>query len=86
MLCPWKPYPNVIRDSLARTMAWHRMAYRPSDADALVEAISTSGPHPDVPAALAKVAEEYPLVILSNADPAQLEKNVRDWAYSSTRS
>lgn len=76
VLGPWKPYPNVIRDSLARAMARHGLEYRPSDADALVEAIPTWGPHPEVPSALAKVAEHYPLVIMSNADPAQLERNV----------
>lgn len=76
VLGPWKPYQNVIRDSLARAMTLHNMAYRPSDGDSLVEAIPTWGPHPEVPAALAKVAEHYPLVILSNADPSQLERNV----------
>lgn len=76
VLGPWKPYPNVIRDSLARAMARYGLDYRPSDGDALVEAIPTWGPHPEVPDALATVAEKYPLVIMSNADPAQLEKNV----------
>ena len=76
VLGPWKPYQNVIRDSLARAMARYDLDYRPSDGDALVDAIPTWGPHPEVPAALAKVAEEYPLVILSNADPAQLDRNV----------
>ena len=76
VLGPWKPYPNVIRDSFARALARHGMDYRPSEADAIVEAIPTWGPHPEVPAALASVAEHYPLVILSNADPAQIDKNV----------
>lgn len=75
-LGPWKPYPNVIRDSLARAMSKHGLEYRPSDADALVEAVPTWGPYPEVPATLAKLAEAYPLVILSNADPAQLAHNV----------
>ncbi len=34
------------------------------------------GPHPDVPAGLAKVAKEIPLVILSNAMNEQIMHNV----------
>ena len=34
------------------------------------------GPHADVPAALAKVAEVLPLVILSNAADSQIRSNV----------
>ena len=36
----------------------------------------TWGPHEDVPAGLAKVAKEIPLVILSNAMDNQIQKNV----------
>ena len=76
VLGPWKPYPNVMRDSLARAMSRYDLPYRPSDGDAIVDAIPTWVPHPEVPAALARVADAYPLVILSNADPGQIKHNV----------
>ena len=40
--------------------------YHEVEAQQLYEAIPTGGPHPDVPAALATVAQEFPLVILRN--------------------
>ena len=38
--------------------------------------VPTWGPYPDVPDALAKLAEHYPLVILSNASEDQIYSNV----------
>jgi 2-haloacid dehalogenase len=38
--------------------------------------VPTYGPHPDVPEALAVLAEHYPLVILSNAADEQIHSNV----------
>ena len=45
-------------------------------ADTIYDAIGTWGPHPDVPAGLAALAERYPLVILSNAADDQIPGNV----------
>jgi 2-haloacid dehalogenase len=49
---------------------------RDADAQQLYEAVPTWGPHPDVPAALATLARELPLVILSNASDSQIGHNV----------
>ncbi|PTQ12121.1 haloacid dehalogenase type II [Sphingomonas oleivorans] len=67
VLGAWKPFFDVVANSLLRTCKTHNVPYRDEDAIALYEAIPTWQPHPDVPEALAKVAEHYPLVILSNS-------------------
>jgi 2-haloacid dehalogenase len=72
----WKPYPEVLHDSLERTCRRWDIAFDPADAQAIVEAVPSWGPHPDVPAALAKLAEVLPLVILSNAADNQIWSNV----------
>ncbi|MGE3283680.1 MAG: haloacid dehalogenase type II [Alphaproteobacteria bacterium] len=76
VLGAWKPYPEVLHRSLERTCRRWGIAFDPADAQAITEAVPTWGPHPDVPAALAKVAEVLPLVILSNAADSQIRSNV----------
>ncbi len=76
ILGPFKPYPDVIKDALRRACSRRRIEYRESDGEAVVAAIPTWGPHPDVPAALAALAEHFPLVILSNAKDDQIAENV----------
>ncbi|MBX3503586.1 MAG: haloacid dehalogenase type II [Alphaproteobacteria bacterium] len=76
ILGDWKPYAEVIHNAVERTCRRHGVAFRPEDAQAIYERVPTWGPHPDVPAGLAKVAREIPLVILSNAMNAQIGSNV----------
>lgn len=76
VLGAWKPYPAVLHDALARTCARWGLAFDPADAAAVVAAVPTWGPHPDVPAALARIAGRVPLVILSNAADSQIQANV----------
>jgi 2-haloacid dehalogenase len=76
VLGPYKPYQQVLRDSWQRACNHWRIQYRPSDTDAIVDAVGSWGPHPDVPEPLAKLAAHYPLVILSNAADAMLKGNV----------
>ncbi|MGI9416848.1 MAG: haloacid dehalogenase type II [Geminicoccaceae bacterium] len=73
---PFKPYADVIADAFRRACVRWNVAYRRSDAEAIIDGVPTWGPHPDVPAGLQKAAEKYPLVILSNANDAQLKSNV----------
>jgi 2-haloacid dehalogenase len=72
----WKPYREIIRSALRRAMGRHRMAYDEVAADEIFDSIRTWGPHPDVPAGLARLAEHYPLVILSNAADEEIAHNV----------
>ena len=67
VLGDWKPYAEVVHNAVERTCKRNGIAFRPEDAQRIYEEVPTWGPHPDVPAGLAKVAQEIPLVILSNA-------------------
>jgi 2-haloacid dehalogenase len=73
---PYKFYPDVITDAFERACNRWEVEFRAKDAEEIVESVPTWGPHPDVPAGLAKAAEKYPLVILSNAADRQIGSNV----------
>ncbi len=76
VLGDWKPYRQVIECSLQRTCKRWGIAYRDTDGSTVYETVPTWGPHADVPAGLAKVAKEFPLVALSNAANEQIQSNV----------
>ncbi|EDP66773.1 haloacid dehalogenase, type II [alpha proteobacterium BAL199] len=76
VLGAWKPYAEVLHRSLERTCRRWDVAFDPADAQAIVNAVPSWGPHADVPAALAQLAGEVPLVILSNAADHQIQANV----------
>lgn len=76
VLGAWKPYADVVANSLERTCKANGVTFREEDATRIYEEVPTWGPHPDVPAGLAKVAKEIPLVILSNAMNSQIMSNV----------
>ncbi|MFE0758709.1 haloacid dehalogenase type II [Inquilinus sp. NPDC058860] len=67
VLGAWKPYHEVVRNALERSCRLWQVPFREEDADAVYAAIPGWNPHPDVPEALAKVADRIPLVILSNS-------------------
>lgn len=72
----WKPYAEVVHNALARSCTRNGVAFKAEDAAMVYERVPGWGPHPDVPAGLAKVAEKIPLVILSNAMNSQIMANV----------
>ena len=76
VLGPWKPFSDVIHDSLRKTLERFHLPYREADGQAIADAVPTWGPYPEVPAALRALASRYPLVILSNADDNQVMSNV----------
>ena len=76
VLGPYKPYAEVITDAFRRACGRWRATFRRRDAEAIVEAVPSWGPHADVPEGLARIAERYPLVILSNAADDQIRHNV----------
>lgn len=67
VLGAWKPYADVVCHAMIRTCKKWGVEYKDSDGAGIMEACATWGPHPDVPAGLAKVAEEFPLVLLTNS-------------------
>lgn len=76
ILGDWKPYAEVLHNAVERTCKRNGLAFRPEDARAIYERVPSWGPHADVPAGLAKVAEKIPLVVLSNAMDEQIHSNV----------
>src|SRR3954465_11997758 len=76
VLGAWKPYFEVVHNSVERACKRNGVVFRPEDAQRINEEIHTWGPHPDVPAGLAKVAREIPLVILSNSMKNLIMSNV----------
>ena len=76
VLGDWKPFRDVVRNSIARTCRKWKLQYRDDEALQFYNAVPTWGPHPDVPAGLSKVANHIPLVILSNASNDQIHHNV----------
>jgi 2-haloacid dehalogenase len=76
ILGPWKPFPDVIHDALRKTLERYNLPYRKADSQAMVDAVPTWGPYPEVPEALRTLATRYPLVILTNAADDQVMSNV----------
>ena len=70
-MSPWRPMHQLLETALRRTMAKFGVQYREGDARAVYDQIPTFGPQPGVTAALRRLAEAYPLVILTNTDDAQ---------------
>ena len=72
----WKPYSDLIANALHRACKRWKLDFNMAEAQSIYEAVPTWGPHPDVPEGLAKVAKEFPLVVLSNASDDQIYRNV----------
>ena len=54
ILGDWKPYAEVVHNAVERTCKRNGVAFRPEDAQAYLRGGADLGPHPDVPAGLAK--------------------------------
>lgn len=76
VLGAWKPYADVLKNAVRRTCRKWNLQYLDHEAQRYYDAVPTWGPHADVPAGLARVAKEIPLVILSNASDDQIQRNV----------
>lgn len=67
VLGAWKPYYDVVSNAIRRTCAKWGAEWSAADSDSIYEDCKTWTAHPDVPKALTKVAEKYPLVLLTNS-------------------
>ena len=72
----WRPYDELLCNSVERTCRRWGVECRDNEGLEFYKAVPTWNPHPDVPAALAKLATEYKLVILSNAMDEQIQSSV----------
>jgi 2-haloacid dehalogenase len=66
----YKPFHQIVARSMERASRRVGVEYRDDDARAVYEIIPTWGPYPGVTEALNRLAEEVPLVILTNSDTA----------------
>jgi 2-haloacid dehalogenase len=74
----WKPFHQIVAHSMERTMRRFGLEYRESDARAVYDEIPTWVPYPGVSEALRRVAEEIPLVIVTNTDDAHASRLVEN--------
>ncbi|MFC7304060.1 haloacid dehalogenase type II [Streptomyces monticola] len=72
----WRPYDEVVHRAFERACRSTGVEFRPGDPAKVFAEIPEWGPHPDVPEPLAKLAERFPLVIISNAADSQVGSNV----------
>lgn len=66
----YKPFHQIVADSMERASRRLGLEYRAADARAVYEVVPTWGPYPGVTEALNRLAEEVPLVIITNSDTA----------------
>lgn len=76
VLGEWKPYRYVVLNAVERTCKRWNIPFDVAVADKFYEAVPGWGPWPDVTGPLRRVAQAYPLVILSNAMNSQIHSNV----------
>ncbi|MFF7735717.1 MULTISPECIES: HAD-IA family hydrolase [unclassified Streptomyces] len=74
----YRPYHEILPSSLRNAMRLHGLEYRDSDGDALVDAVPTFGPFPEVPDALRKLKTKYEIAIISNTDDNLIARNVEN--------
>ncbi|MCX8955751.1 haloacid dehalogenase type II [Erwinia psidii] len=76
VLGAFKLYPQVVASALRRTCKKWDVECTDDDCAAIMTACASWGPHPDVPEGLAKVAEAFPLVLLSNSTDELIKHHV----------
>ena len=78
ILGEYRPYRDVLCRSLAEAMQRFGLAYRDEDGAAIVAAVPTFGPFPDVPPALERIRRHCAIVIISNTEDDLIAGNVRN--------
>lgn len=76
VLGAWKPYAEVVHNALERACKRNGVAFDPAVAAEIYTRVPTWGPHADVPAGLARVAKDFPLVALTNSMNDQIAHNI----------
>jgi 2-haloacid dehalogenase len=72
----YRPYEEVLRSSMEKSMRRHGLRYQDSDGDAIVALVPTFGPFPEVPDALRRLKTRYEIAIISNTQDHLIEKNI----------
>ena len=76
----YKPFHRIVADSMERASRLLGLEHREDDARAVYDRVPTWGPYPGVTEALNRLAEAYPLVIITNSDTAHAERLVQNLA------
>jgi 2-haloacid dehalogenase len=75
---PYRPYREVLQGTLRQIMERYGLPYRDEDGEALIAAVRTWGPFPEVPPALERLrAAGLELVIITNSDDDIMADNVQ---------
>jgi 2-haloacid dehalogenase len=74
---PYQPYRDVLRGTLRQSTQEYGLPYRDEDGAALLAAVRTWGPFPDVPPALERLRQHCQLAIITNSDDDIMAENVR---------
>ena len=74
----YQPYRDVLTGTLAEAMRRYGLAYREEDGAALLAAVPTWGPYPEVPPALERLRTRCRLAIITNSDDDLMAGNVRN--------
>ena len=74
----YKPFDQIVAHSMERASRRLGLEYREDDARAVYDHIPTWGPYPGVTEALNRLAEAYPLVIVTNSDDAHASRLVEN--------
>jgi 2-haloacid dehalogenase len=70
----YQPFHQIVARAMERASRWVGLEYREDEAREVYEIIPTWGPYPGVTAALNRLAEAVPLVIITNSDTAHAER------------
>lgn len=73
---PFQDYRPILRTSLTQALAEAGHIATAADQDRLLSILGRIGPHPEVPAALARLRERYRIAIVSNTDDALIAGTV----------
>ncbi len=70
----YKPFHQIVADSMERASRRLGLKHRAADARAVYDIVPTWGPYLGVTDALNRLAEEVPLVIITNSDTGHAER------------
>lgn len=74
---PFRPYHEVLTGTLREIFTRYGIPYREEDGAALLAAVRSWGPFPDVPPALQRLRQQCKLAIITNSDDDIMAENVR---------
>ena len=76
VLGSYRPYREILRTSLRKSMETFGLEYRDADGDHLIARVPTFGPFPDAPPVLERLRQHFKLVIISNTEDDLIAGNL----------